>query len=529
MSLASWRRIFSSLIPAGMLLLLSGCGGRVALPAFPGAEGEAAYVSGGRGGDVYHVTNLDDSGPGSLRGGLETAKGPRTIVFDVGGIIPLRSTLTVGKDHITIAGQTAPGMGICIVNYGVEVEGENIIIRHIRVRPGDACKGNQEEKGFWRDAMNLSGTDILVDHCSASWAVDENISAVGRTHSRNIITIQYCINAECLHHTNIYHGEDKDVPGHSMGSLLKPFKGDGAMSVHHNLYVSNNNRNPAVGTYHADQSLNVDIRNNVIYNCRQNGYSSGDSRRVNMDYVGNYVIAGPATGEKYLQRAFSANAKNHVFIHQAGNRIDGNRNGVRDGVDTGWAMFAGQYTKSPEPLTGSTVTTQSAEEAYRRVLAEAGAMPWNRDAVDTRIVEGVIKETGKIINSQTEVGGYPQIPTVYRPKNFDTDGDGMPDAWEQSHGLNPNVPDNNGDVNGDGYTNLEEYLCSIPGTETPVTCPSCGIKALHYHRQFRWVECRRRSAGRFRSGDRAKVLLQVGIAVAVDVPVVVRDVGIPAV
>ena len=450
-------------VVASLLALapLGGCVIHAALPAFPGAEGAAAYVSGGRGGDVYHVTNLEDSGPGSLRDAVTTAAGPRTIVFDVGGIIPLESRLDIDKNDITIAGESAPGAGICIINYGLEVSGANVIIRHIRVRPGDARAGPEEQGGFYQDAINLSGTNIIVDHCSASWAVDENISAVGRTYPHNVITVQYCINAECLHHTGIYHGQEQDVSGHSMGSLFKPFTGDGDMTIHHNLYVANNNRNPAVGTYHADQRLHIDFRNNVIYNCRQNGYSSGDSRRVNMDYAGNYIIAGPATAEKYLTRAFTAHARNHMFIHQAGNLADGNRNGVLDGVDPGWEMFSGEYTRSARPLCKSIVPAQSAEDAYREILADAGALPWNRDSVDQRIVSEVKAQTGKVINSQSGVGGYPEIPIVHRPKDFDTDGDGMPDAWELSHGLNPTAPDNNGDRDGNGYTNLEEYLFSI--------------------------------------------------------------------
>ena len=426
---------------------------RSRLLAFPGAEGEGRWAMGGRGGDVYHVTNLNDSGPGSLRDGLSTADGPRTIVFDVGGVIKLEKTLRI-RGPITVAGQTAPGEGICIVHFGVGVSGgHDVIVQHLRSRPGDARLGD-----FTEDALTVSGaTTVIVDHCSTSWGVDENLSMAGEYHG---VTAQYCIIAEGLNRTGYFHGERvPDHPGHSMGSLIKPGTGDATASLHHNLWAMNGNRNPAVGTYTKDQTLWADVRNNVVYNCRQNGYSSGESAAVHMNYVGNYIIAGPSTRDTWLQRAFNAAAANNVHIYQAHNKIDGDKDAVRNGLNTGWGMFDGEWVKEAKPVQMEPVRTQSPDDAYRRVLRDAGAMPWSRDAVDRRIISDITEGTGEIIDSQKQVGGYPELPDVHRPDGWDTDGDGMPDWWERGRpGLDPKAADNNGDLDRDGYTNLEEYI-----------------------------------------------------------------------
>jgi len=404
------------------------------------------------------LVNLKDSGPGSLRYGIATATGPRTIVFDVGGVIELRRTLSINKPYLTLAGQTAPGMGLCLIHHGVDVNGtHDVIVRHIRCRPGDARLGR-----FTGDALSVGNSnDVIIDHCSSMWGVDENTSLAGVFDN---ITIQYCIIAEGLHRTGYFHG--RYVPGHhghSMGSLIKPQHGDGRATYHHNLWANNNTRNPAVGTYQEYQQLWVDIRNNVIYNCSRNGYSSGKSKAVYMNYVGNYLIAGPSTDRSARRIAFEANAPNNMTIWQAGNCIDGEPNGRLDGVDTGWEMFRGSFRKAEEEIPTAAVETDSAEQAYRRVLAEAGALPWRRDAVDQRIINEVISnQGGKIIDSQDQVGGYPQLPEVHRPAQWDTDADGMPDWWEQRYGTDPDKPDNNGDLDGDGYTNLEAYLNGFP-------------------------------------------------------------------
>lgn len=434
------------------------------LPAFPGAEGEGRFTSGGRGGDVYHVTNLNDSGPGSLRYGLDTAaSSPRTIVFDIGGTIALNSGLTVRHPNLTLAGETAPGQGICIVNFGLGVNATNVIMRHIRVRPGDAQKGSGAENGFNDDAISINRSDVILDHVSTSWGIDENLSVAGNGTRR--VTVQYSTISEGLAQTGLYHGEwdSNYAPGgtdsHSMGSLIKPGDGNGIVTFHHNLWSSNGNRNPAIGNYSTDHTMRVDIRNNVMFNNRSNGYTSGESARVDLNYVGNYIIAGPSTARGSRSVAFTASAANNVRIYSSGNKIDVFPNDALEDHSTQVNYLQGVFTVANGPFSLAPVTTDTADAAYIKVADTAGAFYWNRDAVDARLIAELRTQKGRIINSQDEAGGYPQLPNANRPANWDSDGDGMPDAWEQRFvGLDPLLPDNNGDLNGNGYTNLEDYL-----------------------------------------------------------------------
>jgi len=446
------------------LLSMMGSAAMAQLPAFPGAEGEGMYVTGGRGGDVYHVTNLNNTGTGSLRNGISTATGARTIVFDISGTISLNSTLRVNKANITIAGQTAPGMGILIRNYGVTVDSANIVMRHVRIRPGDAVKG--PSPGYYADALSIGSSNVVVDHCSTSWGIDENLSCAGTNYSN--VTVQYCTISEGLDQTGLWHDvwDANYNPGgpshHSMGSLIKPISGYGIVTYHHNLWSQNGNRNPAVGNYNGlTDTLKADIRNNVMFNNRNNGYSTGESLRLDMNFVGNYVIAGPETSSTWLTRAFNAYAANNMYIYQSGNKIDGDRDTTRDGTDTGWGMFNGTYTKLASPVSMKPITTQTADDAYNTVMATAGAFYWNRDSVDANLVSNVQNMHGSIIDSQNEVGGYPTIPSQTRPAGWDTDNDGMPNTWEQWYGTNPAAADNNGDRDGDQYKDLEEYLVWI--------------------------------------------------------------------
>jgi hypothetical protein len=431
------------------------------VPAFPGAEGEGMYVSGGRGGDVYHVTNLNDSGAGSLRYGLANAPASgRTIVFDVGGMIALSSTLSISRPNITVAGQTAPGIGICLRNSGTGVGGQNIIIRHLRFRPGDA---NKAPARFSGDSLAVSASRVMVDHCSASWGIDECLSSAGS--GSYDVTVQHCFITEGLDQSGLYHGEwnANYNPGgpshHSMGSLIKPVSGSGQVTFHHNFWACNYARAPGVGTYYADQVFKTDIRNNVMYNNIQNGYrSAGPSSRIDMNYVGNCVIAGPETSSSWRSRAFDAKADDaNFYIYQSGNLIDTNLNAIRDGVNTGWSMFVGTYNQLASPASMRSVTTHPADEAYLRVINSAGALSWSRDSVDTRMVQNLLDMFGTVIDSQNEVGGYPVLPTEFRPAGWDTDQDGMPDYWELAVGTNPQLANNN-HTNPDGYTDLEYYL-----------------------------------------------------------------------
>ncbi len=427
------------------------------LPAFPGAQGFGAYAIGGRGGDVYHVTNLDDDGPGSLRYGIETTNGPRTIVFDISGNIELLSDLRIKHPYITLAGQTAPDPGVLIQNYGLIVSDDHIIIRHMRFRPGDKYIGPHDEGGFTEDALTLGGNHIIADHVSASWSVDEDLSCGTAWDS---VTIQYCLIAEALHKTEYFHGEYvPDHSGHSMGSLIKVRGSDAKASLHHNLWAHNNNRNPAVGSYDTTEYVRVDVRSNVMYNCGTFGYSSGGSKQVDMNYIGNYIIAGKSTSSSNRTRAFKAYDPNNMQIYQAQNKIDSNLDAVRDGSDTGWNMFVGDYTQSGQEFHMSEVETHSADESYGIVLSRSGAYPWSRDSVDIRILADVQNNTGSIIDSQEEVGSYQILEKHTRAADWDTDHDGMPDWWEDEQGLDKTNPsDRNDDKNLDGYTNLETYL-----------------------------------------------------------------------
>ncbi|MBN1352660.1 T9SS type A sorting domain-containing protein [candidate division KSB1 bacterium] len=456
------------------------------LPAFPGASGFGAFAAGGRGGDVYHVTSLEDDGPGSFRFGIETADSPRTIVFDMSGNIGLTSYLYIRSSSMTIAGQTAPDPGICIQNYGITVLADNVILRHLRLRPGDMYLAPRSEGGFTEDALTLSGDTIIADHISASWGVDENLSC--GTSFRNI-TIQYCIIAEGLHRTLYYHGEyAPDCEGHSMGSLIKCRGIDAEASLHHNLWAHNNNRNPAIGSYEGMEYVQIDVRNNVMYNCGTFGYSSGASKQVDLNYVGNYIIAGRSTSPKNRRRAFDANAPNNLHIYQADNLIDPDLDTLRDGINTGWGMFDDTWTSHQQPFPMPTIETQSADRSYNSVLATAGAYPWCRDSVDARIIRDLRHGTGKIIDSQEEVGGFPALAVVTRPDDWDTDQDGMPDAWEQAHGFDKSDPgDRNEDSNQNGYTNLEEYLNSIAlpsNVQDSLSPDSFGLKLHVYPNPF---------------------------------------------
>jgi len=429
------------------------------------------WATGGRGGDVYHVTNLSDSGPGSLRYGITTGTAPRTVVFDVCGTIINSGSLHVSRPNITIAGQTAPGLGILIRNYGTALAADNVIAQHLHFRPGDAVKG--PSPGYNNYGLAVDGQNIIIDHCSASWSISQAITVDGSGFTD--VTIQNCIIGEALAQTGLFHGEwnANYNPGgpsyHANGLFVKPMEGVSGTSTctaHHNLLVDNSSRNPCPGAYNTSQSTMLDFTNNVICNCRNSGYSSGEANAVNMNYVGNYLIAGPSTTSG--SKAFDANVQCKVSIYQTGNKVDSNKNNLRDGVAMTWTSFIGTYTQLGSPAAMEPVTTESADAAYANVLARAGAFWWNRDLVDRRLVSDANNNTGMLINSQkdrkdpngilTDPNGYLIIPVAFRPVGWDTDNDGMPNYWEAMYGTNPSVADNNGDLDGDGYTNLEAYL-----------------------------------------------------------------------
>ncbi|UCD00091.1 MAG: hypothetical protein JSW66_09450 [Phycisphaerales bacterium] len=429
-------------------LSLAGMAG--AVPAFVGAEGFGAQSVGGRGGQVLFVMNLNDSGPGSLRAAIET-DGPRTVIFRVSGTIALKSPLVIKKPYITVAGQTAPGNGICLMNHALVIAADQVIVRYLRCRPGDNA-------GAESDAMSVSsGRDIVVDHCSASWSVDETLSASSGGNLGNV-TVQWCIISESLHDSVHHKGP------HGYGSLIRGGWGNG-YTYHHNLYAHHHARLPRPGNYNDGEKdpdgFTLDFRNNVIYNWagRAAGYNADGSNGTNsitrMNFVGNYYKAGAnSTGNL----AFSESTRSaQAYFH--GNAMNGGY--PRDPwLLVSFSSFSPRdlaaYIQS-EPVTVPPVATDDAMTAFEHVLDGAGAVLPSRDAVDARIVSEVRTGTGKIIDDEEQVGGWPELTSA--EALTDRDSDGMPDDWEEGNGLDAaTAADRNGDADGDGYTNLEEYL-----------------------------------------------------------------------
>ena len=357
----------------GTLALLVLCvfvaDGQAVLVAFPGAEGAGAYATGGRGGDVYHVTSLADDGVGTLRQAIGTATGPRTIVFDVGGTINLLSKLNIRKPNITLAGQTAPGNGICITGFHMStsqsggIEADNTIIRYMRFRVA-ADPVNAADDSF---SIN-NGNNIIIDHVSASWGSDENLSVAD---TANNVTVQWSLISESL-----------NAAGHGYGSLIAPETQGARITFHHNLYANNDGRTPRAGSRLFSTDFVFDYRNNVNYNWGTQGdwgswgVVGGNPNEETLDenFINNYMIAGPNTSTTTARNtAISSNYATSRF-YQSGNLIDSDRDGTLDGADTGWGMFRGTYTKMTSPFAidpAKAVTTQSALDAYNSVLDNA--------------------------------------------------------------------------------------------------------------------------------------------------------------
>ena len=415
--------------------------GQTQLPAFPGAEGFGAFAVGGRVGQVMLVTTLNDYVPrreapipGSLRAACE-AKGPRIVVFRVAGTITLKTTLNIDEPFLTLAGQSAPGGGICLKDFGVQIRAPEVVIRYLRFRPGD-------RSGKELDALSVSAwnkpdagpvRNIIIDHCSASWGTDEVLSVSGAEITD--VTVQWCIISESLNKSVHKKG------AHGYGSLLRC---NGNVTFHHNLYAHHASRSPRPGTY-GEGSILLDFRNNVIYDTM--GYSAADP--VKMNYVGNF-IKRPRGGKC----AFKVGGK--------ATKIHADRNTIADAdgkIRPDWEIIAKAepHHLVREPFPVATVRTDDAETAYERVLESGGAILPTRDPVDARVVRQVIENAGQLIDSQTQVAGWPELGSSTAPS--DRDRDGMPDAWETEHHLDPRNPNDSGtDRDGDGYSNIEEWL-----------------------------------------------------------------------
>ena len=438
--------------------------------AFPTAEGYGKYTVGGRGGKVYEVTNLNDSGEGSLRAAIE-AKGPRTVVFRVSGTIDLKSALNIKNPYITIAGQTAPGDGICIKRYPLNISADEVIIRYIRIRLGDEAKRSD-------DAITARyRKNIILDHISASWSVDETMSIY---HCENV-TIQWCMITESLSKSTHTKGS------HGFGGIW----GSNYSTYHHNLLAHHSSRNPrwaSGGGYN-------DYRNNVLYNWGYNSSYGGEKHQVGnpkfsditVNFVGNYYKPGPATDKgKVSYRIVNPGSRgddDYGKWYVSGNVIEGNKKVSINNWDGGVQLSGGDKAidkiKLDNPWNAMKINEQSPKDAYNAVLANAGCNKPVRDAVDSRIIEEVrngnatfegvsYKKRGRmadpslksgIIDSQNDVGGWPELKSL--PAPVDSDHDGMPDEWELKKGLNPNDAKDGAEVASNGYTNLENYLNSL--------------------------------------------------------------------
>ena len=464
------------------------------LPAFPGAEGFGRYTTGGRGGAVYHVTSLaDDGSEGTLRWALNKS-GRRTIVFDISGTIHLTSALAVKNSHCTIAGQTAPGDGICIADYPFTITTNDVIVRYVRTRLGNKYVAYHEGDGFG----SMDQNDIIIDHCSISWSIDECCSVYGGKN----LTVQWSIISQSL----VNAGHSKGAHGYG-GNW-----GGSGCTYHHNLVAHHTSRVPRLGPRQTTQTdERLDLRNNVFYNWAGLGCYGGEGMNVNI--VNNYYKPGPGTdtrGEGIRYRIAAPGIRTTSYCQNS----DGSWNGwypmwhvwgkyyVNGNVNPDYAdVTADNWTKGvlqqidasgndgtftsttadtiklESPIEFYHVTTHTADKAYEKVLAYAGAS-LSRDAIDAVMVSdtrnrtatytGSIVGTPGMIDSQDDLkpsgaddswSAWPTLSSSAAPT--DTDGDGMSDTWEDANGLDKNNASDGALTASNGYTNLENYLNSI--------------------------------------------------------------------
>jgi pectate lyase len=402
-------------------VVLSGSVADAEVPAFPGAEGFGALAAGGRGGEVVHVTNLKDSGPGSLREAV--SRGKRIVVFDVGGYVELKSILKVESD-LTIAGQSAPGEGIGTRGHEVSFSGSsNVICRYIRFRQGLAEKEDKKAAVGMHDAHR-----IILDHVSIQWGRWDTVDMTDASE----VTIQYCI---------IGPG----VAPQRFGCLCQ----SDDVTFSHNLWISNASRNPK-------SKGKVQYINNVVYNWGKVGFVGGHSAGEHfVDVVGNYFIKGPSSSD-----AFAGEFAETDKVYQAGNVLCAGRTGKLEGRELAGKDFRGATVVGKPWSTLTQVDT--AEEAYQKVAAGAGCS-LRRDAVDKRLIADLMSlgRRGSVVSDPSEMGGFGRIEGGVAAK--DSDGDGIPDEWEVAHGMVPRNSKDGNRVDGSGYTMVEVYLNGLVG------------------------------------------------------------------
>ena len=429
-----------------------------ALKAFPGADGAGQWSAGGRGGRVYTVTNLEDSGPGSLREAVE-ASGPRTVVFALSGTIRLKKELIVRNSRITIAGQTAPGDGITLRDHPLTIAADDVVVRFIRSRLGDTAKVDGDSIGV------VAGKRIILDHVSASWSSDETLSVAASFRSPDKswdeVTVQWSLIAESLNQTAA------KGPGveHGFGSLVRGAKGS-RVTYHHNLWLHHKDRMPRPGNYTMPDQDPVggffDFRSNVFYNWgdERSGYNM-DMKGTHSSYnfVDNCYWTGPSSKGAWAFEESSAKAR--AFF--SGNTMNGQM------PANPWSLVRPHKShlpqglpanyKSEKPFVVAPLQADPAASACPKVIERVGAS-LVRDAVDERLINDFKQRKGKLINSQEEVGGWPMLRSL--PAALDTDGDGMPDEWEMANGLNPKNAADGAHLDAKtGYTKLEVYLADL--------------------------------------------------------------------
>jgi hypothetical protein len=456
------------------------------IPAFPGAEGGGKFSFGGRGGKVLVVTNLNDDGPGSFRWAVEQG-GARIVVFNVAGIIRIKTPVIIRAPYITIAGQSAPGDGVCIAGESVWINTHDVIIRYMRFRRGETWVGRRDDAIGGNPIGN-----IMIDHVSATWGLDENMSMYRHMYNDSTGTAEQKLGTVNITIQNSIFGECLDTWNHAFGSTL----GGENCTFMRNLWANNAGRNPSIGWNGI-----FNFVNNVVFNWVHRSVDGGDYR-AQYNIINNYFQPGPATpknnvGHRILKPESGRSKLKQKYYGRAyvnGNIMEGypeiTKDNWKGGVQVEEMRDAGEYEdfiKWSKPLPMPAITIMEAADAKKYVLANAGATLPRRDPVDTRIIEQV--RTGKItydpnvklpstqfehrrlpidsykigiITDPVQVGGYPEYKgTAYK----DSDNDGMPDDWEKKNGLNPNNPADASQTAKDknGYTNIEEYLSSVAG------------------------------------------------------------------
>lgn len=445
------KKLFSHYFTITILLTFCACSLRAqTIPAFPGAEGSAAAAIGGRYGSVYKVTNLNTDGPGSF---LDAVSQPnRIIVFTVSGIIDYQGqTLMIDKDNLTIAGQTAPGDGICFKGTTVRLGGKDVIARFLRSRVGYLERNGipDHRDGF---SLDLDGADkVIADHISVSWASDENLTNANDTKN---ITVQNCFIAEGLN----YFDPNNSPNRHGFGSIIGSDIQGAEVNFHHNLYAHHEKRAPRFASRDGKRNF-IDFRNNVIYNCYDETGLNNPNDSINANYIGNYLKYGPNTPDKIKYQLFAIGGKfiklyadaNYVYEHPE--RTADNWKAM---IFEKGASLA--ISKADSAFPSSFITTQTAEAAYEYVLDSGGALLPSRDFNDSRIADNVRNGTGLKIEYETDLGENPWGEYYSLPYPEDTDDDGMPDYWEDQFGLNKNVGSDNMTISSGGYANIEHYI-----------------------------------------------------------------------